>query len=384
MNIFDIFRSNSGSSCLNLTKNFNITSDNIVKSQEVLPSYNDQDIIEYAEDCYKKIFNVKYVNIKPHTRIIANRIVFRTILNIKSKVCALKQLKNDIDIYEEESYFDLSKYNTTYFDIDRESQQINYENIKNIILKEKPNIIYINTSYYPRNIDYEELGNISKQVDSYLIVDISDISGLVAADLVDNPCKYADIVITSTYGSLRGLQSGIILSNNEELIKKIDIDIDLYQGSPLINMIASKTVVANNILNSEFINYQKQSLNNSKVLCDIFKNEEIKVVYNGTDNQDVIIDVKTSINMTGKEAETILKNINIICNKTLIPYDETTPYITGGLKFNTLVMTSRGLKEKDFLQIGKIIVSCLKNNKDSVIINNLKKQVIDLIGELLW
>ena len=149
-------------------------------------------------------------------------------------------------------------------------------------------------------------------------------------------------------------------------------------------MIASKIVVANNILNIDFTNYQKQVLKNIKVLCDQFKNEEVKVVYNGTDNHEVIIDVKESFSITGKEAETILNSINIVCKKTLIPYDETTPYITSGIKLSALVMTSKGLKEKDFLEIAKIIIKALRNNKDKALLSSLKLQVEQLVNELLF
>ncbi|HOZ54063.1 MAG TPA: serine hydroxymethyltransferase, partial [Bacilli bacterium] len=356
----------------------------VIDAQKLISSTSDQDIIAYAEDCYKKIFGVRFANVKPHTRVIANKIVLESILLPKDKILAFKEQKNELEVYEEECYVELSKYNTVYFNIDEKMEQINYDDIKNKALEERPKIIYINTSFYPRLIDYEELYNIANEINAYLVVDISEIAGLIVTNLLNNPCKYAHITILSTHGVLKGLQGGIILSNNSELIKNIDNNIDSYQGSPLINMIASKVVVANNILNNDFIIYQKQVLKNAKVLCDVFKESDVKVIYNGTDNHEVIIDVKESFSMTGKEAETILKSINIFCKKTLVPYDETTPYITSGIKFSTLVMTSKGLKEKDFFEITKIIVKALKNNKDKALLNNLKAQVEELLTELLF
>ncbi len=384
MNIFDIFKNSNESSYLNLTKNFNVISNNIYEVQGLKSSTADSDIIEYAEDCYKKIFSVKYANVKPHTRMIANKVVFESLLLPKDKILSLKQQNNELEVYEEDNFVDLNEYNITYFDIDKRTEQINYEDIRNKALSEKPKIIYINTSFYPRIIDYEELYNISNEVGAYLVVDITEISGLVVTNLINNPCNYAHILISSTYGVLKGLQGGIILSNNNELMKTINNYIDYYQGDTLINMIASKVVVANNVINNEFITYQKQVLKNAKVLCDQFKNEEVKVVYNGTDNHEVVIDVKESFSITGKEAETILNGINIFCKKTLIPYDETTPYITSGIRLSALTMTSKGLKEKDFLEIAKIIIKALKNNKDKILLNSLKIQVEELVNELLF
>lgn len=384
MNIFDIFKNGNDNSYLNLTKNFNIIPNNVIEVQGLKSSTADKDIMEYAADCYKKIFNVRYANVKPHTRVIANKVVFESLISLRDKILVLKEQNNELEAYEEENYIDLNKYNVVFFDIDRKTQQINYEDVKNKAINEKPKIIYVNTSFYPRLIDYEELYNIANEIGAYLVVDITEISGLVVANLVNNPCNYAHIIILSTYGVLKGLQGGIILSNNNELMKSINNCIDYYQGNVLINMIASKIVVANNILNTDFINYQKQVLKNIKVLCDQFKNDEIKVVYNGTDNHEIIIDVKESFSITGKEAETILNSINIFCKKVLIPYDETTPYITSGIKFSTLVMTSKGLKEKDFLEIAKIIVSALRNNKDKALLSSLKLQVEELVNELLF
>ena len=214
------------------------------------------------------------------------------------------------------------------------------------------------------------------------MVDMAHIAGLVAAGLHQNPCLYADVVTSTTHKTLRGPRGGLILTNNEELAKKIDkMVFPGIQGGPLMHVIAAKAVCFKEALSPSFITYQKQVIKNAKILSDVLKMEGFKIVTNGTDNHLMLVDVKKSVNMTGKEAETILDSIGITCNKNMIPYDVTTPFITSGIRLGTAAMTTRGFKEQDFVLVGKIISACLHNSDNVRILEDLKSRVKELCNK---
>ncbi len=328
--------------------------------------------IEYA----KKVFDVKYANVQPDSKTVANMAVFNTLLNKDDKVLSLNL---ELDKHSSFDYaFNSDQYNFTYFSVDKETNQIDYEMVRKIALKERPKLILVDGSY-TRKLDFSEFKDIATSCGAYLLVDISNIAGLVAAGLHQNPCKYADVVTLTTNKTLRGPKGGLILTNKEWIIKKIDQSV-LYslQGKPLINVIAAKAICFKEAMKSEFVSYQKQTIKNAKILSDILRLEGFKIITNGTDNHLILLDVKKSVNMTGKEAEKILNDIGILCNKNMIPYDPTTPFITSGLLFSTSAMTTRGFKEKEFLEVGKIIATCLFNSENKEILEDLKKRVSNL------
>ena len=208
---------------------------------------------------------------------------------------------------------------------------------------------------------------------------MAHIAGLVAAGLHQNPCKYADVVTSTTHKTLRGPRGGLILTNNIEIAKRINKTVfPGIQGGPLEHVIAAKAVCFVEAMSYDFIEYQKQVIKNAKILADVLKLEGFKIVANGTDNHLLLIDVKKSVNLTGKEAEEILDKIGITCNKNMIPNDPTTPFITSGIRVGTAAMTTRGFKEKDFMRVGKIIAKCLKNYDNEIIHEELRKEVLEL------
>lgn len=335
------------------------------------------DVVEkIAIDDAKKLFGVKYANVQPHSGSSANMAVYRALLNPGDKVLAMSLEAGGHLTHGHSLSFSGNDYNFIPYTVDKETCQINYEEVRKLAIKEKPKLIVAGASAYSRKIDFVEFKEIAKEVHAYLMVDMAHIAGLVAAGLHQNPCKYADVVTSTTHKTLRGPRGGIILTNSETLIKKINQSVfPGIQGGPLMHVIAAKAVCLEEALSLDFINYQKQVVKNAKVLCDVLKMNGFKIVSNGTDNHLILVDVKKSVNMTGKEAESILDLIGVTCNKNMIPYDTTTPFITSGIRLGTAAMTTRGFDEKDFLEVGKIIITCLNNTENKEVLDDLKLRV---------
>lgn len=373
----------------------NFVSENVLKAQgciltnkyaEGYPKkryYGGCEVVDQIESIaindVKKLFNVKYANVQPHSGSSANMAVYRALLKNKDKVLGMDLSAGGHLTHGHELSFSGMDYEFISYNVDKETGQLNYEEIRKIALKEKPKLIVAGASSYSRKIDFLEFKEIAKECGAYLMVDMAHIAGLVAANLHQNPCLYADVVTSTTHKTLRGPRGGIILTNNEEIAKKIDKAVfPGIQGGPLMHVIAAKAVCFKEALTQEFKEYQKQVIKNAKVLCDVLKMEGYKIVSNGTDNHLLLVDVKKSVNLTGKEAEKLLDSIGITCNKNVIPYDTTTPFITSGIRLGTAAMTTRGFKEKEFLEVGKIIIDAFKNSEDKVVLDALKIRVKNL------
>ena len=339
-------------------------------------------IEEIARESAKKLFNVKYVYVQPLSGSSAIMAVYRALLNKNDKVLGMDLSAGGHLTHGHNMNFSGIDYEFISYNVDKETGQLNYDEIRKIALKEKPKLIVAGASSYSRKIDFEEFKDIAKSVGAYLLVDMAHIAGLVAAGLHQNPCLYADVVTSTTHKTLRGPRGGIILTNSEEIAKKIDkVVFPGIQGGPLMHVIAAKAVCFKEALTDEFKEYQKQVIKNAKVLCDVLKMEGFKIVSNGTDNHLVLVDVKKSVNITGKEAESLLEQIGITCNKNVIPYDTTTPFITSGIRLGTAAMTTRGFKEQDFKEVGKIISCLLRNKEENKLLEDLKIRVKKLCSE---
>ncbi|MEG2351097.1 MAG: serine hydroxymethyltransferase [Bacilli bacterium] len=323
----------------------------------------------------KALFNVKFANVQPHSGTSANMAVYRALLNKEDKVLGMDLDSGGHLSHGSSMSFSGMDYNFISYMVEKETCQINYDEVRKIALRERPKLIVAGASSYSRKIDFAEFRDIADSCGALLMVDMAHIAGLVAAGLHQNPCKYAHVVTATTHKTLRGPRGGIILTNSEELIKKINSSVfPGMQGGPLMHVIAAKAVCFSEALEQSFVNYQKQVIKNAKILCDVLKMEEFKIVTNGTDNHIVLVDVKKSLNMTGKEAESILESIGITCNKNMIPFDTTTPFITSGIRLGVSAMTTRGFKENEFMEVGKIISKCLKNFDDKVLMESLKEK----------
>ncbi len=332
--------------------------------------------IEYVT----KLFGVRYANVQPHSGSGANMAVYRALLNPGDKVLSMSLDEGGHLTHGHQMSFSGNDYKFIHYTVEKETCQINYDEVRKLAMKEKPKLILAGASAYSRKIDFAEFRDIARSCGAYLMVDMAHIAGIVAAGLHQNPCKYADVVTTTTHKTLRGPRGGLILTNNEQIIKKVNKTVfPGIQGGPLMHVIAAKAVCFAEAMTDEFIEYQKNVVKNAKVLCDTLKMEGFKIITNGTDNHLILVDVKKSVNLTGKEAEEILDEIGITCNKNMIPNDPTTPFITSGIRLGTAAMTTRGFDQNDFREVGKIIATCLSNNDNEKILEDLKVRVKNIL-----
>lgn len=329
-----------------------------------------------------KLFDAKYANVQPHSGSSANMAVYKALLNIGDKVMGMNLDQGGHLTHGHPINFSGLDYQIVSYNLNKETETIDYDELRNIALKEKPKMIIAGASAYSRIIDFKKFREIADEVGAYLMVDMAHIAGLVAAGLHPSPIPYADVVTSTTHKTLRGPRGGIILTNNEEIIKKINkIIFPGIQGGPLMHVIGAKAQCFYEALQPSFKEYQTQVLKNIKALSDTLKEEGFRIVSGGTDNHLILVDVKGSIGITGKEAETILDKINITVNKNTIPYDTESPFKTSGIRLGSPAMTTRGLTEVEFKQIGKIISKALKNKDNEEILNDLQKEVLDLTSK---
>lgn len=326
-----------------------------------------------------KLFGCKYANVQPHCGSSANMAVYRALLNHGDKVMGMNLSNGGHLTHGHKLSFSGQDYDIIDYDVDPITEMIDYEKLREKALKEKPKMIIAGASAYSRIIDFKKFREICDEIGAYLMVDMAHIAGLVAAGLHPNPVEYADVVTSTTHKTLRGPRGGIILTNNEEIIKKVNKTVfPGIQGGPLMHIIAAKAQSFYEALQPEFIEYQKQVVKNIKVLCESLKEEGFRIITGGTDNHLILVDVKSSVGITGKDAEIALDKIHITVNKNTIPNDTETPMVTSGIRIGSPAMTTRGFREEEFREVGKIISEALKNYQDEERLEELSKKVIKL------
>lgn len=334
--------------------------------------------IEYA----KKLFKAKYANVQPHSGANANLAVYKALLNVGDKVLGMDLSNGGHLTHGHPMNISGKEYDIVSYTVDKTTELIDYNEVRNIALREKPKMIIAGASAYSRIIDFAKFKEIADEVGAYLWVDMAHIAGLVAAGLHPSPVGVADIVTTTTHKTLRGPRGGLILTNDEEIAKKIDkIVFPGLQGGPLMHVVAAKAQCFAEAMEPEFKEYILDVTKNAKVLAKTLQNEGIKVISGGTDNHLMLIDVKGAFNITGSEAEKILDSINITTNKNTIPNETESAFKASGLRLGTAAMTTRGFKEAEFIKVGQIISSALKNRDDENILQELKKEVLGLTSK---
>lgn len=338
------------------------------------------DVIEnLAIEYVCKLFNVKYANVQPHSGSQANMAVYRALLNHGDKIMGLNLSHGGHLTHGHKLNFSGIDYEVVSYNVDNDSEVIDYNKVREIALKEKPKMIIAGASAYSREIDFKKFKDIALEVGAYLMVDMAHIAGLVATGLHMSPIPYADIVTSTTHKTLRGPRGGMILTNREDIIKKINkVVFPGVQGGPLMHVIAAKAQCFYEALQPEFKEYQLQVIKNIKTLEKVLKEEGIRLVSNGTDNHLLLLDVKNSVGITGKKAEEVLDKINITVNKNTIPNDLESPMVTSGIRIGSPAMTTRGFKEEEFAILGKIICKCLKNYDNVEVLKQLKEEVLEL------
>ncbi|HGN7066705.1 TPA: serine hydroxymethyltransferase [Staphylococcus aureus] len=334
-----------------------------------------------AIDRAKALFGAEHVNVQPHSGSQANMAVYLVALEMGDTVLGMNLSHGGHLTHGAPVNFSGKFYNFVEYGVDKDTERINYDEVRKLALKHKPKLIVAGASAYSRTIDFKKFKEIADEVNAKLMVDMAHIAGLVAAGLHPNPVEYADFVTTTTHKTLRGPRGGMILCKEEY---KKDIDKTIFpgiQGGPLEHVIAAKAVAFGEALENNFKTYQQQVVKNAKVLAEALINEGFRIVSGGTDNHLVAVDVKGSIGLTGKEAEETLDSVGITCNKNTIPFDQEKPFVTSGIRLGTPAATTRGFDEKAFEEVAKIISLALKNSKDEEKLQQAKERVAKLTAE---
>ena len=309
----------------------------------------------------KELFGCDYANVQPHSGAQANLAVFFAMLEPGDTVMGMNldhggHLTHGSPVNISGKYFKIVPYGVN------DEGFIDYDELRRIALEAKPKLIVAGASAYARTIDFKKFREVADEVGAYLMVDMAHIAGLVAAGLHPSPIPYADVVTTTTHKTLRGPRGGLILAN-EEAAKKFNFNKAVFpgiQGGPLMHVIASKAVCFKEALTDEFKAYQKQIIDNAQALANGLMKRGVDIVSGGTDNHLMLVDLK-SLNLTGKQAEKMLYEVNITCNKNTIPNDPQSPFVTSGVRLGTPSATTRGLKEEDMDQIAEAIALTLKD-----------------------
>ncbi|HEH0729548.1 TPA: serine hydroxymethyltransferase [Staphylococcus aureus] len=334
-----------------------------------------------AIDRAKALFGAEHVNVQPHSGSQANMAVYLVALEMGDTVLGMNLSHGGRLTHGAPVNFSGKFYNFVEYGVDKDTERINYDEVRKLALEHKPKLIVAGASAYSRTIDFKKFKEIADEVNAKLMVDMAHIAGLVAAGLHPNPVEYADFVTTTTHKTLRGPRGGMILCKEEY---KKDIDKTIFpgiQGGPLEHVIAAKAVAFGEALENNFKTYQQQVVKNAKVLAEALINEGFRIVSGGTDNHLVAVDVKGSIGLTGKEAEETLDSVGITCNKNTIPFDQEKPFVTSGIRLGTPAATTRGFDEKAFEEVAKIISLALKNSKDEEKLQQAKERVAKLTAE---
>ncbi len=336
------------------------------------------DVVEtLAIERAKRLFGAEHANVQPHSGSQANFAVYFAMLKPGDTIVGMNlshggHLTHGSPVNVSGTYFNVVPYG-----VNAETQQIDYDEFRKIVLEAKPKLIIAGGSAYSRQIDFKKMADVAHEVGAIFMVDMAHFAGLVAAGLHPNPVEYADIVTTTTHKTLRGPRGGMILCK-EEYAKAIDKAVfPGIQGGPLMHVIAAKAVALGEALQPEFKVYAEQVIKNAKVLAAELMAKGLTIVSGGTDTHVMLVDVRNT-GLTGKEAEHLLDEIGITANKNTIPFDPASPFVTSGVRLGTPALTTRGLKEDDMKEIADIIATVLQNPEDTVKHQDAAKRVAAL------
>ena len=336
------------------------------------------DVVEtLAIERAKRLFGAEHANVQPHSGSQANFAVYFAMLKPGDTIVGMNlshggHLTHGSPVNVSGTYFNVVPYG-----VNAETQQIDYDEFRKIVLEAKPKVIIAGGSAYSRQIDFKKMADVAHEVGAIFMVDMAHFAGLVAAGLHPNPVEYADIVTTTTHKTLRGPRGGMILCK-EEYAKAIDKAVfPGIQGGPLMHVIAAKAVALGEALQPEFKVYAEQVIKNAKVLAAELMAKGLTIVSGGTDTHVMLVDVRNT-GLTGKEAEHLLDEIGITANKNTIPFDPASPFVTSGVRLGTPALTTRGLKEDDMKEIADIIATVLHNPEDTAKHQDAAKRVAAL------
>ncbi len=330
--------------------------------------YGGCDVVDEVEDLARQrlceLFGAEHANVQPHSGSSANMAVYMSVVKPGETILGMDLKAGGHLTHGHPLSFSGQLYNFVSYGVDSLTHRIDYDEVRRLALEHRPKLIVAGASAYSRFIDFEKFKAICDEVNAYLMVDMAHIAGLVAAKLHPDPVPYADFVTSTTHKTLRGPRGGIILCKKEHAPL---LDREVFpgvQGGPLMHIIAAKAVAFHEALQPEFVSYQKQVVKNAQVFAQTLMDHGVKVVTDGTDNHLVLFDVKTSFDISGKEAQIRLEAMGITTNKNSVPFDPLPPLVTSGIRIGTPAMTTKGYKEDDFIKIAQWIVTILKASKE--------------------
>ena len=338
------------------------------------------DVVEdLALDRAKELFGAKYANVQPHSGSQANAAAYRSLIAPGDTVLGMDLASGGHLTHGSPVNFSGQTYNFVSYGVDKKTERLDYDAILALAKEIKPKLIVAGASAYPREIDFERFGQIAKEVGAYLMVDMAHIAGLVAAGKHQNPVPYADIVTTTTHKTLRGPRGGLILTNDEQLAKKINSAVfPGLQGGPLEHVIAGKAVAFGEALRPEFNDYATQVVKNAQAMAEVFaQNDKARLISGGTDNHLLLVDV-LGFGLNGKEAEQLLDSVSLTVNKNSIPFETLSPFKTSGIRLGTPAITSRGFDETDAKKVAELILAVLGSKGEAKILADVKTKVAQL------
>ncbi|CAI3342524.1 serine hydroxymethyltransferase [Enterococcus cecorum] len=338
------------------------------------------DVVEtLAIERAKELFGAKFANVQPHSGSQANTAAYLALIEPGDTVLGMDLSAGGHLTHGSPVNFSGKTYHFVGYGVDPTTEVIDYDVVRILAREHQPKLIVAGSSAYSRIIDFAKFREIADEVGAKLMVDMAHIAGLVAAGLHPNPVPYADIVTTTTHKTLRGPRGGMILTNDEELAKKVNSAIfPGIQGGPLEHVIAGKAVAFKEALDPSFKEYAQQVVKNAKAMVDVFNNEpKARLVSGDTDNHLLLMEV-TGFGLNGKEAEHLLDSVNITVNKNSIPFETLSPFKTSGIRIGTPAITSRGFKEEDATKVAELIVKVLSNKEDADVLAQVKQEVKNL------
>ncbi len=326
----------------------------------------------------KKLFNAEHVNVQPHSGTQANMAVYFATLNPGDTILAMRLDHGGHLSHGAPVNFAGKFFNVVYYGVDPNTEMLNFDMIRELARKHKPKIIVCGYSAYPRKVEFDKFREIADEVGAYLLADIAHIAGLVVAGEHPSPIPYAHFTTTTTHKTLRGPRGAIILTKGE-FSESIDKTVfPGIQGGPLMHVIAAKAVAFKEAMSDEFKAYQEQIVKNSRKLAETLMGEGLRLVSGGTDTHLMLVDLR-NLGITGKEAQNWLEKANITVNKNTVPFDPQKPWVASGIRLGTPALTTRGMKEPEMVEIGRMIADVLKSKGNEDVINRVKGKVKEIV-----
>ena len=338
------------------------------------------DVVEQtAIDRVKQLFGADHANVQPHSGAQANMAVLLTALEHGDTILGMNLSHGGHLTHGHPLNFSGINYEVAAYGVDRDTEQIDYDELQLIAEENRPKLLICGASAYPRTIDFERIGQIARSVDAKVMADIAHIAGLVATGLHPSPTPHCEFVTTTTHKTLRGPRGGLIMCK-EEFAKDLDRKVfPGVQGGPLVHIIAAKAVSFGEALRGDFKTYQRQIVANAKVLAETLSNAGLRLVSGGTDNHLLLVDVfMDGQGITGKDAEKALEEVKITVNKNTIPFDTQKPFVASGIRLGTPALTTRGMKEAEMKKIGELIASVIKEPESESLRSSVRKEVAEI------